>query len=502
MRLITALLVAIFYFFLPIVKAQVEQPLRVEIEVESEKEDNAVIPAGENGLVMYTLTNERVKERNKFKWLFSGYSPDFKETWRSAYIINESYSIRERYYSDGFLYLLFGRYNREDVVTAIVDVKTGMIKSIPGKLPKKFVVQSFRVYNGEAYISGSLRKSPSLIFADLNRGSYTNLPMKFEGVANFESIDYDTLSRKVNIVYTVNRRNVKYVVIRSFKRTEMVGDLAIKPEGNDNLLSGKITTISENEKVIIGTYGVRGNSGSSGLYFARLLNDSQFIINYYNFTDFGRFFDFLSKKEKEKIQRKKEKKEAKGKELNLEYQLLVHDLIQKDGEYLMVAEAYYPTYRTEPYTYTTVINGVPIIQTRYITVFDGWLYTHAIIAGFDKEGRLMWDNSIEMGDFKTFNLEPRVSISTANDEIVLTYGTFEEIKTKVIRGQEVVDAKDELAIKTGYDDDIVRRGVLSNVTYWYDKYFIVWGFQRIKNAGDGSMRGRRTVFYFNKVAFR
>jgi hypothetical protein len=305
----------------------------------------------------------------------------------------------------------------------------------------------------------------------------------------------------VNVVYTISKKKVKFLNIKSFRGKETLGDITIKPEGEDNLLTGKITTISESEKIIIGTYGVKGSSGSNGVYFARLINDAEFIIKYYNFTDFERFFDFLSEKEKERIDKKKQKREARGKELNLDYQLLTHDLIQKDGRYLMIAEAYYPTYRTEPYTYTTVINGVPVLQTRYVTVFDGWLYTHGIVAAFDKEGNMLWDNSIEMGDFKTFELEPRVSVKVEQDDVVLAYGTYDHIKTKVVRGNEVLDAKEDVAIKTGSEDDVVKRALLSSVKFWYDKYFLVWGYQKIRNDNDEGRR-RRTVFYFNKIAYQ
>lgn len=495
------IILIIFPFLITPSFSQLEQPLRVEIELENDKDDYSVLPAGEYGLVMYHQTDDRVDQRNKVKWMLTGYNPDFREVWKSAYIINDSYNVREHFYQDGYLYLLFGRTKREDVTMAKVNVITGEIFSTSGLLPRKFEVNAFTVYKNVAYINGIVNKRAGLVYFDLSTKEALPIPVKFEGIAEFQSLEIDDLNDRVNIVYSVSKRGDRFINIKSFRGKELLNDLSINPDGNDNLLSGKMTSISGQEKVIIGTYGVKGSSGSNGLYFARLINDTEFVIKYYNFTDLHKFFDFLPERDKDKIQRKKERKAAKGKELNMDYQLLVHDLIKKDGQYIMIAEAFYPTYRTEPYTYTTIINGVPVLQTRYITVFDGWLYTHSVIAGFDQEGNMIWDNSIEMGDFKSYSLDERVSVNVQEEEIVLAYGTYDEIITKVIRGNEVLDAKEDIMIKTGFEDDVIRRSQLSSVKHWYDKYFLVWGYQKIKNDRDDTRR-KRTVFYFNKIAYR
>lgn len=479
--------------------AQIEQPLRVEIDLENSNEDYSVVPVGEYGVVMYTLSPEKVPQRTKVKWLFTGYDTEFKEYWKSGYIIDASYSIRERCYADGYLYFLFGKYGREDMVITELNVRTGEIRSKTGKLPKKFILSSLDVYKNSVYINGRVKKGPVLVHMDINSGNYGEVPMKFDGAAVYESIDIDTLNEEVNMVYSISDNRKRFINIKTFQGKQLLDDLVINPEGNDNLLTGKINMINEKEKVIIGTYSVGNARGAGGLYFARLIDNSSYVVKYYNFTDFKNFFTFLSDRAVDKIYRKKEKEEARGREFSTEYQFLVHDLIVKDGQYLMVAEAYYATYRSEARPYTTIINGVPIMQTSYVTVFDGWAYSHAIIVGFDLEGDMLWDNSIEMGDFKSYVLDKRVSVNISFDEVKLAYGTYDNIVTKTIRYNQVVDAKDQISIKTGFQDDVVRSSALSSVSYWYDKYFIVYGYQRIKNTGDDVKR-KRSVFYFNKIA--
>jgi len=481
--------------------AQIEQPLRVEIDLENNNDDYSVIPVGEYGVVMYALSGDRVPQRTKVKWLFTGYDTEFKEYWKSGYIIDASYSIREHFYTDGFLYFLYGKYGREEMVVTELNVRTGEIRSRAGKLPKKFSLSSLDVYKNSVYINGKTKKGPVLIHMDINTGQVGEIPLKFDGNAVYESMDIDTLYEEVNMVYSVTDNRKRFINIKTFQGKQLLDDLIINPEGNDNLLTGKINTINENEKIIIGTYSIGNARGAGGLYFARLLNNSSYVIKYYNFTDFKNFFTFLSDRAVDKIYRKKEKEEAKGREFSTEHQFLVHDLIVKDGQYLMVAEAYYATYRSEAHPYTTIINGVPIMQTNYVTVFDGWAYSHAIVVGFDFEGNMLWDNSIEMGDFKSYKLAKRVSVNVHYDEVKLAYGTYDNIVTKTIRYNQVIDAKDHISIKTGFQEDVVKSSALSSVHYWYDKYFIVYGYQKIRNSGEDIKR-KRSVFYFNKIAIR
>lgn len=481
--------------------AQFEQPLRVEIDLENTNSDYSVVPVGENGLVMYTISPERVPQRTKVKWLFTGYNTDFKEQWKSGYIIGEPFYVKERSYVNGFLYLLFVRNNRDEFVLTKVDVKTGAIRSVHGSLPKKFTLSSLAVHNSSAYINGSTRKGPSLVHVDLNTKKVSEIGLKFDGQAQFESADVSSDSNEVHIVYRIEDKRKKFLNIKTFNGLMLLDDLLINPEGNDHLLTGKVNSINDREKIILGTYSSGNARGANGLYFARLINYSSYVVKYYNFTDFANFFDFLPERTASKIQKKKEKQDSRGKELNMDYQLLVHDLILHDEQYLMVAEAFYATYRSEARPYTTIINGVPIVQTNYISVFDGWLYTHAIVAGFDMEGNMLWDNSIEMGDIKSFNLEERVSVKVDYGQVRLAYGANNEIVTKSIYKNEVISEKGRNNIQTGSSDDKIRSSALSNVRYWYDKYFLVYGYQKIKNDSE-DYKKRRTVFYFNKLAIQ
>ena len=93
----------------------------------------------------------------------------------------------------------------------------------------------------------------------------------------------------------------------------------------------------------------------------------------------NKFLEYLPARKQAKVERKQKRKEKKGKEMNINYLIASHDIIKKGDKYIMLGEAYYPTYRTET---RTDANG----NVTYRTVFDGYQYTHAVVAGFDKDG--------------------------------------------------------------------------------------------------------------------
>ena len=115
------------------------------------------------------------------------------------------------------------------------------------------------------------------------------------------------------------------------------------------------------------------------------------------FVSLDNFFAFLTEKEQKKIAQKVERKEEKGKTHKVKYRLLIHDVISRQGQYVMVGEAYYPVYRTER---VNDIYGRRGFYTNRV-VFDGYQYTHAVVAVFDKSGQLIWDNSFKIDDTKT-----------------------------------------------------------------------------------------------------
>ncbi len=259
--------------------------------------------------------------------------------------------------------------------------------------------------------------------------------------------------------------------------------------------------------MILGTYSLNSNlnknpdasSNTQGYYILRISNNIQEYCKFYSFNEFKNFYNYLSFKTKNKVLKRNAKNKNKGGETELNYQLLVHDIFVYNGNFILASEAYYPEYHTE--YYTTYYNGYP--QTNSYTVFDGYRYTHAIVAAFDKDGALMWDNTMEIWDILSFNLKKRISfvIDKENNMIVL-YNYNSTLYSKQINGSITIDEKDRTPIETLYPEDKVKSNSSGDIDYWYNNYFVAYGVQEIRNPDNNpTHKTTRNVFYFNKIGF-
>jgi hypothetical protein len=203
----------------------------------------------------------------------------------------------------------------------------------------------------------------------------------------------------------------------------------------------------------------------------------------------------MKPKRKARVKNKIVKKREKGKEYQLRYRVLLHDIIEKDNQYIVIGEAYYPQYRS-----TSMYGGFG--RGYNDRIFDGYKYTHAVVCGFDKKGNLLWDNCFEIQDVTNYYLEEMVKVAVDDDKIILAYPQDGQLATKLIKGNEVVKNKENYPIKTNFEGDKVLNSEDVNVSDWYGKYFISWGHQEISNTKDAGVKNNRKVFYLNKVTYR
>ena len=252
--------------------------------------------------------------------------------------------------------------------------------------------------------------------------------------------------------------------------------------------------------VYTGTYSSKNREQSEGLFFGETVNDKLQFISYYNFLDLKDFLSYLPERKQEKIERKKKKKEKHDIEYKINYFIADHDIIELSDGYLFLGEAYYPTYRSEMFTTFHMVNGVSMPTTSYRSVFDGYQYTHAVLAKFSKEGNLIWDICFAMNPAsKPYTVKRFIAISEKTaSSIGMVFASGKDIVSKIIDfdGNIIIDNKWDL-IETGNATDQTRRSI-SDADYWYENYFLIYGTQKIKDQEDNS---KRKVYFVNKISY-
>jgi hypothetical protein len=517
--------------------------MRVEIESKSGSDSYRIMPFGKHGVLLYYLSNERTATQNK-QWFFTLYDVNFRELWHRVIEISDNMKLKAVDKNDSTLFLLFAKSydkknSKSDFQVLKMNIGSGTSKIVPGVNPDNSYITDFRVVGNNAWLSGRTTPKRSQVFAqtllsitlipviagvnvikyhaslyalDLETGALNNASPVIDGQAYVSQLRTDSTG---NVLYAVVKNHIpkreNYMYLCSYTGNgNSVGQIRI--QSNDvkrKFNSANIIPLGNNKLLVIGTYnnftkGYSANPASSGfsesstgIYITRLTDGKQDFVKFYNFSTFKNFYNFLNAKSALRMKKKAIRQAAKGKEMSIDYSLLVHDIIQRGDKSIMIAEAYYPEYHTVSYT-TYDAYGRP--QTTSYSVFDGYRYTHAIIVCFDTEGKLLWDNSFEIGNILTYNLKRRVETLFDGEDIVMMYSNAGEIASKVIHGNTVVEGKDYTKIETNYSGDQLVSDYNSDMEFWYGNYFISYGYQKIRNS-DAKAKSKRTVFYFNKIAF-
>lgn len=525
-------------------------PLRVEIEAKKNSDSYNIVPLGKNGLIMFYETDEKTKGNRT--WVFSKFNTNLKEDWSQEIPVQKNNTLIKFFVDDSTntLFILLGNKtalatgsefmtNKVSGTYQVVSVNTltGTNNTITGEFPKLLSVADFKVINNKAsilltnypgYIASCTQGCfnftciPALsgltvfkfkafnINVDLDNGTAKIIPIKYKGntlILGSEIIEDTNPYLKMLVRNKPNRKETDHYLYDFSSDGELLKTLKLKPGNGKDVTSAKYQKTGTNEAIMIGTYtqfkkkgftfnpasndAMGLNNTSQGMYFCKFDGESQEYIKYYPFTKFENFFKFLGEYATKVLNKQNKKAAKKGKEINVNYNLLVHDLILKNGEYIMIGEAFYPQYHTTCYT---TCSGGKCTQQCY-TVFDGFRYTHAAIAAFDKDGEMLWDNCFEIEDILTYNLKERVKVMHDGDDIILAYSDDGYIKSQIIRGSDVIQGKEATKIETSKEGDKVKSDWSNDMAFWYDNYFLAWGYEKIKDKE----KNKRNVFYFNKI---
>ena len=509
---------------------------RIEFPIQGNDLESFNIPIGEQGVIVLSQLNKQSFNIRKF-------STDLEQLWSSNSSLESNLDYVTSSFDGTVLSLLFSRFRSNSYVIFRVLVNSGAITKYQIYSVDRIEISNFKALNYSLFIGGMVNNQPIILFTNLKERKTRILPAVVKGQAEIQSMDLDTTQQQINVTYSVGSKAKDYqLIIKSFDEDgNQIGQVYMNPSEEFAMMNGKLNQINDSLQVIVGTYGHKNSIGSSrgpssqGLYFNSFIDGNKIKSTYYSFTKFNDFFNFLTPKQKERQEKRIKDKEVKGEDLRLDYRLLMHDIIKNGENYIIIAEAFYPDYKYNnysPFGGSMLMGGLGGFYSPYWTMmnpyrwgygnygmyspfssyyspwgyrgynsygnqqqFDGWIYTHAVIAELDKDGKLLWDHCIDLNDQKEPKLIQKIKASVVNNTVYLSYHQNDQIITKSISNSGKDEALRVQEITPEDKLDKVRRTEKSEINYWYGSYFIANGYQTITNQEDG----RRNVFYLNKI---
>lgn len=488
------------------VSAQISYEKRVEIEEKVGYSNYQTFQFGESGMVV--SYEKELKSGDLAEYYFDFYNNNLELKSAKKVAISDKFSTNETCGSDNTGHaLLTDRKNNFVLIT--LDLDNDLLKKVSGTFPKKLYISKMAVLGNLIYVTGNIKKEKVLITVNWQTGKQMVIPVEIDNIKSKRLINQglQVLKESNEVALYIKAMPDKRTSDVYMLRTDELGKrkslINISSKTDAFILSATTSVLETNNYVFSGTYSKENNGYAQGFYFSKSANGKMDYISFFPFVDMKNFFSYLPKKQKEKIEKKIEKKKAKGKDVDVNYQMVLHDLlVQKDG-YVVIGECFYPTYRTVTETRTTYTNGVPSTTTTTRQVFDGFQYTHAVVMKIDFEGKMIWDNCLPMyiNDkpfrvIKFINFKPE-----ANDQISMVYADDVMLVSKAIdnNGKVIRDKKEEIIMKSLSGDKVKVSS--SEVKPWYNDYFLAYGYQRIKNTEKKDVKRKRNVFFLSKVKY-
>jgi hypothetical protein len=472
--------------------AQLEQSVRLEFKVsQSIDEYFDVTPLDKEGLL---VTQRQEEHYGNEKWFFYRFDSALKQLWTTEYKLAYELHPIKSYHNQQYLFWLLQETDTDKVTVLRLDLQNGEIETFKGDLLTRADIVHFKVLGNTAFIGGYHHSRPVVMAFSFFDKSIKALPYLYTSNTEISNIELDEQRNQLSVLlYTLKRGDCQFTIKTYSYEGKLIKTTTMPFEDNNGLISGKILPLDEASSLIVGNYAQGCTQYSQGLYFSRIKDAELEKLQWVDFSKLENFFNYLKPKRKQKVVDKISKRKEEGKEPKFRYRLLVHDVIKNNDEFVLVAEVYYPVYKNGNIYYG---GGVSRNNNRE---FDGFRYTHAIVCGFDKSGKLLWDNCFALENVESIELLPMVQVTQRDGLLVLGYPKEGKINTEVIERNKVIREREAFEIKTSEEGERIvdnERGLLAA---WYDRYFVAYGYQKI--GSEKWVGVPREVFYVNKLSY-
>jgi hypothetical protein len=496
-----AFILTISIIILPLtISAQLNLENRIEIELKDGYQNEMIFKSSSG---YFIIEAEAIKSKNGLTEIkYDQYDGNLKKNGTASTQIAENLHQSLSYNDDTCIYRLYR--SKDDYLLLIVRISDLNIKKINGTLLRGIYVSEMGVVGSKAWFQGKVKRKSCIVQIDLNSGKSRISEFvekrwnKNTRIINFQ-MDPKTNELQVFLNSHLSNQQYKLTQVKVNHSCELCEDVQLTGTNDKIITSVSGYKISSDKTVYSGTYSNKSESRSIGLFFAGGNGDNLNFINYINFLDLKNFLSYMTERQQNKIEKKKARKKSEGKEFSINYYIASHDIIVLPDGYLLVGEAYYPTYHTTTYTTYSYSNGMSMPVTHVTTSFDGYRYTHAFVARFSENGKLIWDQCFEMNPFeKPFYVKKFIQVSQQQDEIGLVFASRSQLVSKVLNldGTIQKDETRELILSGNENEKTVR--TFSNADYWFGNNFLVYGTQKVINTDN---KDKRRVFFVNKVTY-
>ena len=483
-----------------IVFSQLTNVRQLEFESDDGYFQEEVFPFGKTGLLL--VAQKRDKDRRTKQWRYDLFNTSL-EAQNSREIATDRKFWCWKTASDAQnLHQLFRQTRKKNNNFALISIGVpGLTKyRLEGSLPPKARLKEMKAFDNRVYVTVSIEGKPFLLLLDQQSGHQELLgikPNQQPKNGKLEWLGLQILEQDGDVLAYLKEvrdsRQYDTWVIRLASDGRRLSAHCLTANTDRNLLGLSGSRIATNLYAFAGTYADGLITEAEGLFFGRLTDQGPDSLRFYHFVDsLQHFLSYLPEEDRERLLRKKARHEERGKEFYYSYRVANHEVRSETDGLLYIGEIYRPTYNT-----TTCPDGSTSEE------FAGYEYTHAIIARFDAEGNLLWDQNLELLP-RDRPKEVRTLVATVADDsptLPLLFANGDELAAKTLDRQGLAWQDDVAYQLYPIDPSDELQRAEAGVVHWYDSFFIAHGYQRLKNQADPELKRRRWIYFLSKMEY-
>lgn len=464
------------------VTLSLDNAIMQEIEVISLNEDGLI-------LVENVITNYGRNEVTNF----IRYDSTLTEIWRFAYEPPRSYSLTHTFLADENIFFFFQEDGERGYRILRLNKISGQIVAYESFLLTRMNVSYFTVNGSKALLGGSYNDRAVVEVFNFVENSSKVLPELYSN--NLKVVGLENIQDSGNFAVLIrNTRKCLFYIYQFSYDGKLLGSYQIGDKNNVPL-GGSLLNFNDNRTLLVGNYADNCSSFSSGFYVNDLTTENQ--GNFYDFASIDNYLNYLTPKRKKRMRAKIKSRREKGKDFKIRQRIHLHEMTKTEKGWLMIAEIYYPEYNSANNNlflgYRTYREGQQ--------VYNQFNYSHTFIGEFDRNGNMVWSNSINLKNVSTRQLNDITQLTKIKDGYVLAYPDDGVIRTSIINGENEVLPMQSYDLKSLKSEAKIVDVNSSNLFAWYGQTFLVYGDKRVNTKTSGGDYTAKDIFFLRKLSY-
>lgn len=468
----------------------------IEIEKENGVEFIDCTPIKKNGLIVTTQIDDKQKDATKWHDILTFMKYDTLLKKVKSVDVNCAREFRVSYFENMSNFYRVAMSTRGEYQVVLLDGETMKPSVFEGETGKRTEKLSQQAQGDYVYILGLMKDRPVVVSINVKTGAKELIQVSDLSLLRPNFLSFEVSDKQDEVyLFLKQKENKEYVLkFHVFANGKITKSYTITSEGEERFpTSAYASKMDDGSYLISGTYSLKDrkvNSTSVGVYLKKIENGKTIFSNYTNYSDMKRYLkSHMGEKTIRRVDRVKTKMEEKNKEVSMNYLMLPHRIIEKNGKYIFVAESYEPIYH-----YETTIGPKGERQTK--RVFDGYAYSHYLLLKYNQDGVVEWDNGAPMhGPNLTKRLRRYLSVNMNDNTIDIIQPTYQKLYHTTF-GENGEKVKEDEIEYVG-DEETLKRVSDLDSDFWYDNTFVSTGLLKIKSDD----KKKRNVYNIIKISF-